>query len=362
MFNINLVDALILSVLCVLCFLYFSVRVRFLDFLILASILFISVSIVGFRSNEAGFDTHIYVEGYKIAKSSIGIFDVSDDIKTKLGIGSDIGFWAVAYTIGLFQLSDGAFLYLNALLSIFILFFGLYKIFGRNAVFYLFAFVVCGTFYNTFGNAIRQAYVVSLMPLVMYYRYLLFSKTKLLLVLLIMSTFHKGASIVVFAFLLLSFIRLKHLYVLYALSPLISVFFGSALSKLAGGDIYSSSSGAYYNPFFIILNITLVISGFYYHKVKKKMRGGAGSDSNMLYVLHISLLIMSLLCVIFSFNEFAYNRVANFAYLIQSIVILFYIRFLSSDKSLVSGVALIFILIWGLLILNTSSVQIILYA
>lgn len=357
MFNLNLSDFFVLLSLSFLCFLYYSSKNTLLKSIIVVLFILLSSFIVGTRPLNAGFDTHHYIDGFNLLSNVDYFWNVSYAIKTELGIGNDFAFWFIAFVINKLGFSGSDFLYINACISIALLYLGLNKVSSKSAIIILFAFVVCGTFYNTYGNAIRQSYALSLIPFLIYYRYISLSLKKYFFVLFLVFLFHKASAVILFVFFIFTLFSFRTNLIFYFSSLPICYLVKFFISKVNGFSIYTDSSSVLLNPPFIMLNFTLVLI-LTFRIVKPlqcKIKEGLG------YALFIPFLILTSFSTIFSFNEFAYNRVANFAYLLQVLLISFVLLSFFKQKQFMAFIMICLSFLWGVIILNSTSVSIILY-
>nr|WP_284730674.1 EpsG family protein [Shewanella jiangmenensis] len=317
----------------------------------------LSAVIVGFRPLGAGFDTQVYIQGFYLIQNSESILTVHQDIESGLGIGSEFLFWSLAYIFAKLGIGEQWFLYAIAVSSISILFFGLRLIFGGNALLYFFAFVVCGTFYNTFGNAIRQAFVLALVPYFIYYRYYRFSYKNLLLLSIVAFGFHKFSAVLLFFIIVLTFIRLKWIVLLFFSSILGSTVVGKLIYFFVPYQIYTKAASVYTNAPFILLNFTAFsILLLYFFRLRHFVQKYFIFES-----VFVPFLLFSALSNLFAFNEFAYNRVANFAYMMQVFSLVYISLTIFKQRKFMASFVICVVLIWAVFILNTSSVAIILY-
>lgn len=357
MYNVNYEYLLVLFILTLLVFIRLSVHNKIIGTGVSLFFIFVAAVIVGTRPLDAGFDTQYYVDGYNLIGAADSIWNVSYLIKTELGIGSDFGFWSIAYIINKFGFSDVAYLYLNAFISISILYYALSRIFLNKTILFVFVFLMCGTFYNTYGNAIRQSYVISFFPLLMYYRFISTDFKKCIFIMVVMFLFHKGGGGVSLLFFMATFLNFRTLLFMYLLAFPLSIFTKMLLGRYFNVDMYSISSSVLTNFPFVLANITFILI-FLLSKmnyIKERLSSEVG------YSLYASFLILLSISILFSFNEFAYNRVANFSYFIQSLLVSYVILSLIRPKSIVACVLLLVSLVWGVMILNSESVSVILY-
>ncbi|WP_434341259.1 EpsG family protein [Motilimonas cestriensis] len=333
----------------------FTVPYNFIKVFVLLFFLFVATLIVGVRPLDAGFDTHHYVYGFNLVKDTGTFFNVSTIIKEQVGIGSEYFFWLVGFFVSFFGGDANSFLWFSAFFSLCILYCGLRKIFPETALLYLFAFVVCGTFYNTFGNAMRQAYVLSLLPFLIYYRFLVPNFFFSIFTIFVMFFFHKGGGVICLAFYIVSFIGYRNLLILYILSFPLSVFVEKVVSMFISHDIYIKSSAVYFHPAFLLLNLS-------FWGVVSLRRFGFSRFSTLKgqSILKTYLIFLSF-SIIFSFNVFAFNRVANFAYLMQAIILCYAVLGIREFRNIIAFFFALLCLLWGCVVLSSDSVGTILY-
>ena len=203
----------------------------------------------------------------------------------------------------------------------------------------------------------RQSYALSLFPFLIYYRYISINFKKCCFIIFLVFIFHEGSAVILFLFFIFSFLSFRIKLIFYILSLPICYFVRFFISKLIGFSIYTESSSVIFNPPFIVLNFTLIfLLVFRFLKpLNFKLKEEVG------YALIMSFLMLTSFSMVFSFNEFAYNRVANFAYLLQVLLLCYVALSFFKQKQFMAFIVICFSFLWGIIILNSNSVSVILY-
>lgn len=314
---------------------------------IIASI--IASYLVGIRPLDAGFDTETYVAFYE---SFEGISFNSLFSIFAYNFQTDYLYLIWNYFISKLGLSSTEFIYITAVVSVFLLLLASNKIFRSENLFVFLGLYSTPGFVMLFGNAMRQGMALPVFILAIHYflnRKYLFSS----ILVIVTSLFHTSTGLILAFTLFLSFFSFKiiehHKILIFIgllfLQPIMLLFqkfifsiYPSVYLTIGGFEYFYHYSYITFILLYIILNFKLQIKN-------QKMR-----NLFSLYTI-LSIIISSLW-----FNPTTYGRVLYLAYPFMLFFIIYMFSFIKERR--LKYMLLIVFLLAGIYFFMTDSTQI----
>ena len=339
---------------------YYSVIIKkkYITYTIVIVILILISLFYGFRDiviyNQEGFTTDTYryaLIWFNEIKTIDDIFNGTSSWK------ADYIFFIITYLVHYISSNPNVYLFINAFVSFTLLFYAYYKIINGSKYYYLFPFVIflilmSSTVISNYANLLRQGLAISFV--LMSIAYMLEKNYKYGYLFLLLALFsHKSVIIffIIYFFVFHTKIKLKkYLFALFASIPFlflnVSTIIGSnffLLSEKFNAYQESNSTMLLYRVillFFIALFLYIFLKNKYYTYTFDKI-----------FKIYISVLINSL---IFFKIEIISGRLLYYASILLPYFI-FYFLFYFKQKTLYFFVVTIFSLLYGFIVLFTSS-------
>lgn len=298
------------------------------------------ISLSKFNVRIIGDDIFAYVTTFRHLDSFSNVLNVS----LRYSDSIDPLFWYPVYFISLITDDINIFLFFCYFSSFSILYYGYRKIIGNDAIFVFVLFLSTTTFYYMYGNALRQAFVLSLS---IWFLYLLTIKEdkKALVLSIVTIFFHPTGLFLVFVWVILR-LKLKFIYVFFLFSfslqfiPVVSII-GSIIDSIGSqhmadkaiGYSQRGSSGSLLNlgTFLFVFIFTL------YLLVKKNI------NSYQIDVLIKVYLIYQSLYLIFISSQVIAVRVFSFRGILDVLLLVILISYYKQKKLLKILIILLFL-------------------
>lgn len=301
--------------------------------------------VVGTRPLDAGFDTKGYVAAYNLLDKNL--FQSLLLIREYFGVAIEPFFWGYAWLLSKSGLSDEAFLFVTAFLSIFLTYLAYRKLDCNYHYLSFIGVIFSGSFINLYGNAIRQGLAIPFF-LMAFYHFQRGNHGKVFLLAVITFLCHQFTGMLIVLFYAIQFVPFKF-YPIIWLGCLFTSFvlMTGVLSFVPGLAPYIKGGSFAY----LIHPTYLEFPIYYFFIMKFELLEDKYFEKLFQFVA-----VVFLLQTLFIFNIYSYNRAGLLRFILEPII---YTRILLQIKPVKASrqIALFAFFVYGLAIYLSEIVQ-----